>query len=1047
MTERIGRHQSKKEERLPHGLSLLQRFEEPKTISRIAWSTDGGKIAASFYDGSVAILDVERGGKSITLEWAEEKPSVCNVAWSSDGKWLACGDAYQVRLYSVNTWSVVRTLAARGWGLSWSPDSNLLVTQGESGTDLITIWEVSSGTVINSFSHPGIVFLHGSAWSPDGTILATTSDVEIQLWNREAWNEARVLSGHTKQVNALAWSPRGDLLVSAGDDHVVMVWKTKNWKPEKLLEGHTGDITNLSFSFDGRFLVSKSNDGSYRMWRCDRWQEVAIITVKDDRGRPWPGGGLSCHPFQNTIAILDDEEKVLKILDVNLDGELGSRAIEDSVQYTTAKLVLVGEAGVGKTGLGWRLKYGKYKEHSSTHGQQFWVIDELGKTLPDGTECEAVLWDLAGQPDYRLVHALYLDDVDLALVLFDPTNRQEVLAGVEFWLSQLRLPDQTLRHAILVGTRIDRGTSTLTDEEIMAYCRRKCVSGGYVATSARKGEGLAELIARLKEQIPWSDMTATVTTRTFKWIKEYVLSLKEVDERPGVLVSPDALRERLMILEPNWHFTNAEMMTAARHLETHGYVTILRSSKGQVFILLAPELLTNLASSFVLEARRNPRGLGFLEENRLLRREYSFPELKGLKAQEQEVLLDVVSVLFLQHNVCFRETFNDQTFLVFPALINEKPPMDKALEVVEDLAYRVRGAIENTYASLVVLLGYTNTFNRTNQWQNQAQYEMGKGDVCGFRLTDQHDGEIELVLYYARNTPEYVKSLFQGLFERFLSRGGLEILRQRPVDCPRCGKGLARNVVTERLQEGFSFCNNCGHRLILPSPETLRPLARNEERQVGEEQHVVLRRTAFEAALTRLQAILRDREEEQKSGKGSPTCFISYAWGVPEHEQWVLRFARDMRNARVDVLLDRWHNLPGTSLSRFIDRVESSDYVVVVGTPKLREKYDTQASDPVVASELRLINTRLRQPGKYGPTVIPLLLSGSSSTAFTPFLQDLVSISFREEEMYFVRLFELIWRLYNLPSDHPLLEELRSSMVPAEQALRESTLQRRRPAG
>ena len=31
------------------------------------------------------------------------------------------------------------------------------------------------------------------------------------------------------------------------------------------------------------------------------------------------------------------------------------------------------DSGVGKTGLGWRLAHGEFKEHPSTHGQQFWM--------------------------------------------------------------------------------------------------------------------------------------------------------------------------------------------------------------------------------------------------------------------------------------------------------------------------------------------------------------------------------------------------------------------------------------------------------------------------------------------------------------------------------------------------------------------------------------------------------------------------------------------------------------------------------------------------
>ncbi|HMQ33980.1 MAG TPA: hypothetical protein PKD53_24825, partial [Chloroflexaceae bacterium] len=110
----------------------------------------------------------------------------------------------------------------------------------------------------------------------------------------------------------------------------------------------------------------------------------------------------------------------------------------ESTHYTTAKVVLVGDSGVGKTGLGWRMAKGEFKEHASTHGQQFWVVGELGKTRADGTQCEAVLWDLAGQHVYRPIHSIFLDDVDTALVLFDPSNRPDPLKGAQFWLEQLR---------------------------------------------------------------------------------------------------------------------------------------------------------------------------------------------------------------------------------------------------------------------------------------------------------------------------------------------------------------------------------------------------------------------------------------------------------------------------------------------------------------------------------------------------------------------------------------------------------------------------------
>ena len=253
--------------------------------------------------------------------------------------------------------------------------------------------------------------------------------------------------------------------------------------------------------------------------------------------------GLAFHPQLPRLATLGVKDTVIRIWDLDMDLLLG-QASTDSVRYTTAKIVLVGDSGVGKTGLGWRLAHDEFKEHSSTHGQQFWVIDELGTTRDDGTECEAVLWDVAGQHVYRQIHSIFLDMVDASLVLFDPTNRQDPLKGAEFWLEQLKGEGQ-LPPSLLVGARLDRGAPAVSQDYLDQFCQQRGISGGYVGTSAKSGEGLSDLTTRLQEQIPWGQMTTTVTTSTFKRIKDHVLALKERPDRQGVLVQPADLRQQL----------------------------------------------------------------------------------------------------------------------------------------------------------------------------------------------------------------------------------------------------------------------------------------------------------------------------------------------------------------------------------------------------------------------------------------------------------------------------------------------------------------------
>src|SRR5262249_239177 len=162
---------------------------------------------------------------------------------------------------------------------------------------------------------------------------------------------------------------------------------------------------------------------------------------------------------------------------------------------------------------------------------------------------------------------------------------------------------------------------------------------------ARTGDGIEELVGRIQSLLGWERRPATVTTRTFKRIKDFVLALKEDPGRDKVVFTPEELRKSLVKTDPKWKFSDDEMLTAVGHLPTQGYVGKLKASGAEPRILLAPELLNNLAASFVLEARRDRHELGSLEEKRLLSRGYEFPELERLADSEKDILIDSVEAL------------------------------------------------------------------------------------------------------------------------------------------------------------------------------------------------------------------------------------------------------------------------------------------------------------------------------------------------------------------------------------------------------------------
>ena len=50
--------------------------------------------------------------------------------------------------------------------------------------------------------------------------------------------------------------------------------------------------------------------------------------------------------------------------------------------------------------------------------------------------------------------------------------------------------------------------------------------------------------------------------------------------------------------------------------------------------------------------------------------------------------------------------------------------------------------------------------------------------------------------------------------------------------------------------------------------------------------------------------MLNKFKQYSKNSSKHPTCYIAYAWDVPENEQWVSQFAKDLEASGCHVLLD-----------------------------------------------------------------------------------------------------------------------------------------------
>jgi eukaryotic-like serine/threonine-protein kinase len=306
---------------------LVKRIPKTGTVTSLALSPDGRRLAMSNMDGAPMLWDVATG--QLTAVLTGHTTRVWCLAFSPDGKLLATASSDQtIRLWDMTSPErhaqpprVLRGHGSEVWTLAFSPDGKLLATGSKDGT--VRLWSTAehpaTDVIPNALAGYNRYFMPQPVFSPDCialversgtsdcTVWDTTSAKAIAVCKGAVYplalsSNAAVLTFLSTNHSLQTWevrtrqtrtsiplaplrslcfaglSPDRRALLTGQQDGTVAFWDAASGKMLRTCRAHTRPIRAFAFSPDSQVVVSASEDTTCKLWSLATQQELATLS-------------------------------------------------------------------------------------------------------------------------------------------------------------------------------------------------------------------------------------------------------------------------------------------------------------------------------------------------------------------------------------------------------------------------------------------------------------------------------------------------------------------------------------------------------------------------------------------------------------------------------------------------------------------------------------------------------------------------------------------------------------------------------------------------
>lgn len=337
----------------------------------------------------------------------------------------------------------------------------------------------------------------------------------------------------------------------------------------------------------------------------------------------------------------------------------------------------------------------------------------------------------------------------------------------------------------------------------------------------------------------------------------------------------------------------------------------------------------------------------------------------------------------------------------------------------------------NNNNTLATVLAQSHPIFSDTRLQELAYYQMGFGNIiCAYE-----DGQsfCELIKERTVKKSELKKFLYTEIkrsiddIRDMLGKNTVKLI----AVITKAAKAMVQKLETEIKRARTMQPDNTEKELILT---VLRDLLRayqetfkleDEKKNKAKEDPYIVSAKHYVLKLSLKTAMEQIKE---KLNGFNATVFLSYSWDSGPLPLLVHQAYKYMKLAGVNALFDIKNNTISTAVTTgFVSKISEVDYVVLMATPKLREKYKSQDNN-VLSIEVEEIATKYKANRE---SVIPVLLTEDSIDAMPEFLHDRVYANLYEEK-YYAGLLDIVKKIY----EHASVEQKKAIASIEEEFLR-----------